>query len=962
MTVQKSGVSNLMHDVSPKMADWFSISPRQGLQRNGSRGRSPSILHLIALGVACHLLAGAVSAQSPATVPVDYGISIQGIAADSCDAETVRYLDKSTVSIVKSVYGHLDFDALSKLREATGYAKALVPMGPVIAAGEGEHPDNHTVVRILNKYQLREAQFLAYPPKVRGGVGIETVTLDSRSPGFVCYPLVDKETNSLRVFNRYGGLVREIRIPDEITPPFVVAVGSAIAVASRFQPGPVQIYSVTGTTLKTIAAPINDVGTAGIHLVALKTNGSVALVYQDIQRKVAYMWQAADGFTRWHDVSALPDGARLFASAFPSAAYNAGLKQDLVSTLYSVNGRGQVQPYDVGLRENSFYYYLARQHGKWRSEWPRIMDSKYVREIGSLGPFFQAQDWSPLVKTGDIKNRSRTEWLKGMDWGAFDFLQPHLRQASVPFSAYTNGPMRAATSPNFSHRWGIKKTKALAEQKGADGLPEYLALDRNNKPNEGGYFGEIMFTYGSYNFEQPELSDFYGVALGEYYRQLAKVYRTKADNLLLAKPSHENEVMTGKGSLGDYNSNNIRGFYRYLLAMYGSRETINQHFGTDFTENRFDPPRNLKRGTWDGYSIKNPLFQEWIEYNRINVYRRVGEALLGVVMAGIPPQLTRTHQIPDYAVGGTIGIGDNAARITPVDWLLTAGTGFGYTQYGLWYQSKANMAQGAWSSGFDDVFIGEYASKAKTAQGQQAWEQLKYAVEHGIKGVQVMSWPDEGLTNGFNETQYAALQRLHQEYGNTPLPGMAGGISQVRAYTGKSGTYNIAALGCTDRNTGLLKSLNADGSFEGTVYVAPFHAHVDVSVLAEQASLVLSPEPSKLCALKDIRQGCLVEINFTLSRGQGSESIETRLYHAEVELPGQRTVLKKIDGGMRIRIVYKFPIIMGNVSIALVSPSGSLPIDGVQVYRHQDQSANLTLAMPSGQRHQGGVQFAIIGE
>ncbi len=274
----------------------------------------------------------------------------------------------------------------------------------------------------------------------------------------------------------------------------------------------------------------------------------------------------------------------------------------------------------------------------------------------------------------------------------------------------------------------------MIERKAENGLPEYLALDRTNQPHNAGYFGKIQFSYGSYNFDQPELSDFYGVVLWEYYRQLAKVYREKADNLAFAKPSHENEVVTSKGSLGDYNPYNIRGFYRYLLALYGDRETVNQSFGTAFTESQFDAPRNLKRGRWDDYSIKNPFFREWIEYNRINVYRRVGEALLGVVTAGIPPQLTRTHQIPDYAVGGTIGIGDKAQRITPVDWLLTAGTGFGYTRYGLWYQKEPDMALSSWSSGFEDVFIGEYASKAKTDKGQQAWEQLKYSVEHGIKG------------------------------------------------------------------------------------------------------------------------------------------------------------------------------------------------------------------------------------
>ncbi len=71
-------------------------------------------------------------------------------------------------------------------------------------------------------------------------------------------------------------------MPDEIAPPFVVAVGeilpfnpgAEIAVASRFQPGPVLIYAVTGKTLHTLAAPVKELGTEGIHLVVLKTNNA----------------------------------------------------------------------------------------------------------------------------------------------------------------------------------------------------------------------------------------------------------------------------------------------------------------------------------------------------------------------------------------------------------------------------------------------------------------------------------------------------------------------------------------------------------------------------------------------------------------------------------------------------------------------------------------------------------------
>ena len=254
----------------------------------------------------------------------------------------------------------------------------------------------------------------------------------------------------------------------------------------------------------------------------------------------------------------------------------------------------------------------------------------------------------------------------------------------------------------------------------------------------------------------------------------------------------------------DYNLHNIKGFYRYLLALYGNVEAINNKFGTPFTASFFDAPRDPLRGDWDKYSYDNPLYNEWIEYSRVTVYRRVGEAQLGALLAGIPPQLLRAHQVPSkFITKQNMGLDDKIRRISPVDWFMTSGTGMGYTRYGTWFNNKHTMAQSAWSSGFDDYYNGEYTSK--TGDPQLAWEQMEFAINKGLKGALVMAWPDPKKI-GYNTTMISALKRLHEEYGDTPLPGLAGGISQVRAYKGKEQAYDIAALGCTENNTGLIKS------------------------------------------------------------------------------------------------------------------------------------------------------------
>ena len=78
-----------------------------------------------------------------------------------------------------------------------------------------------------------------------------------------------------------------------------------------------------------------------------------------------------------------------------------------------------------------------------------------------------------------------------------------------------------------------------------------------------------------------------------------------------------------------------------------------------------------------------------------------------------------------------------------------------------------------------------------------------------------MWWPED-LDKGFNAAQAASLRRMIAEQ-DDPKPGLAGGISQVRAWRGGKEPFEIASLGTGPEHTGLLKSLREDGSIEGSV-------------------------------------------------------------------------------------------------------------------------------------------------
>ena len=430
------------------------------------------------------------------------GIEPGKLTADPCGMDTVRYSDNSSSSVVKSVYGHLDFDARTKQASKIAHNKALVPLGPVIVAGEGEHPDNHTVVRIFSKYQVQEVQFLAYNPSIKGGVGVNALSIGKDKYGFVCHPLTDTKTKSIKLFNRYGGLLKDIKVAG-MQPPYIVAAGefykgnsgNEIAVASRYASDGVAVYSLKGKRLLKVSAPVNKKSTDGYHLAIIKKKALTnQLVYQDIKAQNLYSFDGKSTFKPYSGTYTLPGKARVFNSAYPGKKMNAGEKQDVVSTLYSVNKNGETVSQDAGLRENTFFYSVLKTHGGAKDPWPDFPDLKYIRNCEDVS-LFQAQDWASLPKTGNLKNRSHQEWLAGMNWETRDFIPfPSVRRERS-IEQYGEG-QPGTWNLNFTHRWRIKQQKALMDVAAEKGLPEYLCLNRKNETLSNGYFDRISFTYG----------------------------------------------------------------------------------------------------------------------------------------------------------------------------------------------------------------------------------------------------------------------------------------------------------------------------------------------------------------------------------------------------------------------------------------------------------------------------------
>jgi len=516
--------------------------------------------------------------------------------------------------------------------------------------------------------------------------------------------------------------------------------------------------------------------------------------------------------------------------------------------------------------------------------------------------------------------------------------------------------------PCFTHRWFTGQVRKWAEQVDRETeLPRYVLLDRDNRTGMYGEFGQTdAFTSGSYAPGLAAVEAMYTYPQRAFLRELVAKFRANPEHFVAVEPNHEMEINPdSQDTHGDYNPEMIRNFYSYLATLYGGLEGINEAFGTPFTPEWFDAPRDLSRGPWDAYSVDNPYYMVWMRFMNMVIYRVVAGTYREALLAGFPPEAIKCHQIPDhYAIASLTAFSRPAQRVTPIDWNLTAGVGFGFTRYGVWYGEEHNAVQGPHSSGFDHMVVGEYQSLHPDAQ--VAYEQLAYMRDHGVSFVHNMNWP-EGHDRGYNAALRAALERIVAE--DRPRAGVTGGTGQVRAARVGGKPVDIVSLGTTTEQPGLLKSIRPDGSWEGSVYVQPFHAHVDVTELRRAAELRLAAEPLAFGPFAGIDAGNAIEVSFLArSAGPRDGTVALRVLHAGHELNGC-TLRAAVDSRWRaIRFIVRVQLDCESLSVELASADGSRPIAvrDLLATRQRERTLRLKKGEFEGQRHQGGVTFDVL--
>ena len=829
---------------------------------------------------------------------------------------------------------------LPTLVAASDAARPAVPLAPALVVGEGDDPTNHTLVRVLNHYGIADAQFLAYPPKVMGGVAVNAGRFGG-AVRIVANPITDPSMREIRMFDSSGLPVQTLHPDARIAPPYQVAVGKFLDGVAEDQIAVVTAGKLTadafiaifryGTERETHRIPMGSFAGQRVALMRQPGDHSDTLLLTLLTSHKAVRWNCQ--LKVWSAVGIPADSASpAYASAFDSKTLLVPTMQFERSVIAEVGANGASRENDVGASENRFW---IQWYG---SDWPGMMDGKYVRK--------------------SVFRHVRT------DAGSAAVANPSL--AATPDGAvgpkFLNGyqglldgydrDLPALWEPCFTHRWMKGAFQAWHDAKdSATGLAKYVSLTRNNHPAEYGEFDTVGFYTGTYAFGMHELDNLYIAPLSRFLSALAPKFRSNPEHFVALEPNHEHEIaVDADGSVGDYNLRMIEGFFGYLRSRYGSIASINSAMKTHFTD-FFDAPRNWNRDDWDSYSKANPFFLEWIAYNRYVVNRRVAQTYSAALGAGFPPEVIKSHQIPDtYAVGNLSAFSTVTTRFTPIDWELNCGAGYGFTRYGVWYHAAHDALIDAHASGFDSMTIGEY--QALTPGDADAYGQLKYIQTHGGLSTHCMMWPTE-FDHGFNASMGNAISRLLSE--DAPRPCVTGGVGQIRSYNHNGVKFNIVCIGTGPEHTGLLKSLTAEGKMEGTVYVSPFHAHVAVKPL----EAITNSQVTTIGPLIDLDSGNQVEITLRTTSQKGGR-LQFAVVHGHTLLPGLSRWFDIPAGGKLCRFVLRGQLPTEGVHIELRCQTAV--VKRLTAVQETEITPKLSRGSVVAQRHRGGLTFDILPE
>ncbi len=870
---------------------------------------------------------------------------------------------------VKYTDSDLELGLSTEIYGTQGYGKGLETgkTMPVIIAGEGRNSENHTLIRVFNRYSAKTAQFLAFSADVKGGVRVAAAKVDGRI--VVAASAFDgrsPETKSVKVFDEYGMPYMVITPEFKDRAPYVILTGDfdgscqerlLVAAEKADSDGniPFAIYSLKEIKLISTGTAALGASAAGHEIeIAKSTKAGSADGFivtdrnsNEVYRGTVYAVSEGTGSVEFLKVNFNIDGTAAFVaqSAFSEDSLIVSIAKDSSdanrSYIRVFGGEDDVygDKIDIGVYENIFYWYTVNSNMKLDAvKGLNVSNTDYIKSAE-----FQHIRTDLAGKIITVLSQKRLQLLAEAnysDWRS----TAKIRNYSKSYNVW---------EPCFTHRFNItSSTQLLANVVDENGFKRYLGY---TNANETANYVELdsQFYNATYAEGIIELDKMRIYPLRTTLQDLYSNFTGDPEKLVGLEPIHEIEINVGE-TFGDYNPNNIEGFRSYLLERFGSIENINNKFGTSFKSREdIDAPRNGalgNRGSWDRFS--GAFFEQWALFTRKIVNKRLTEAFREALLAGFPSEIISGHSIPEGdAISGFLGQADT--RMSPVDAMMTLGCHFGATRYGMWFQDDTNFLNLAFSAGFKNVTMGEYNSMTSYKRGTPQ-KQLEYVWSHGGKYINILNISDEGTA-----ADIKSVAKLIEQ--NNPRPGYAGGTGATLAVKAGEKSYQLVELG--DDETGLLKSVDANGNWTGDVYLVPFHSHVAVENIA-LGKEVRKRNESPL--IGDLQTGDVIELNF-LGSYTGSGSAKMVVEFFEDGIKNERMSAEFEIGGKTMPIKYtlsnQVPLGAVKIQVSYVCDDyAALKIDDISLAVERESIARKYFGDYTAEAHKGGFTFDVAGE
>ncbi len=875
------------------------------------------------------------------------------------DGYTVKYTDPD-----------LELGLSTELYSLCGYGSDLETNKsmPVIVAGEGRNKNNHTLIRVYNKYSAKIAQFLAFSAEIEGGVRVACSKVGGRIVVAAAafngnYP----ETKSVKVFDQYGMPYMVVTPDFKDCAPYIILAGDfdgsgeeKLLVTAEKADGdgsvPFAIYSfkdgsvvskgsiqlgadLSGKTFEITKGNKAADGRLGVLITESETGtvwrgffanesgaGSAETVKQNINTGNTAVYVAQSAFSNESIAVSLvkdqDDPNRSYVRLFADAQDAYGNKVD------------------IGVYENIFYWYTVSNNKRLGDvKNLNLKDTDYVKsaEFQHIRTDLAARVISTLTSEKKLLTLAETAYSGWRNTSK-------IRNYSKSYNVW---------EPCFTHRFNIiTGTSVLAKYTDENGFHRYLGYTNDNTTANYEELGS-QFYNATYAEGIIELDKMRIYPLRSTLQDLYANFTGAPEMLVGLEPIHEIEINVGE-TFGDYNPNNIEGFRSYLLERFGSVENINKKFGTSFKSREdIDAPRNGalgERGDWDKFAGK--FFEQWAMFTRKIVNKRLTEAFREALLAGFPSEIISGHSIPEGdAIAGFLGQADT--RMSPVDAMMTLGCHFGATRYGMWFRDDYNFLNLAYKAGFKNVTMGEYNSMTayKTKLPEK---QLDYVWNHGGKYINILNISDEGTAADIKSVA-GLIER------NDPRPGYAGGTGATMAVDTGDKTFQLVELGPNE--TGLLKSVDADGNWTGDVYLVPFHSHVVVE------NIVVTKEirgGTTTSVIGDLQTGDVIEFNFIGSyKGEGNAKLLVEFLEDDVKNERMSAEFELGKETRPIKYTLSNQVPLGSVKIKIsyeCSDYSSISIEDIRCFVERESIARKYFGDLSAEAHAGGFTFDVAGD